>query len=48
MKLLVVAPSGVLGIAMRALLPAGDLVMMRKQLHNLGTWRAGRSRNAGS
>jgi hypothetical protein len=34
-KLLTVAPRGVLGTVMRRLLPAGDLVMMRRQLLNL-------------
>ena len=35
MKLAFVAPSGPLGSVTRRLLPAGDLVMMRKQLLNL-------------
>jgi hypothetical protein len=34
-KLAVVWPSGFHGVVMRSLLPAGDLVMMRRQLLNL-------------
>ena len=34
-KLVLVPRSGVAGVAMRRLLPAGDLVMMRRQLLNL-------------
>ena len=37
-KLLVVAPGGVYGLAIRTLLPTGDLVMMRKQLLTCGIW----------
>ena len=34
-KLMVVAPPGPLGLVDRHLLPAGDLIMMRKQLRTL-------------
>ena len=35
MKLLVVYPRGIAGRVLAAVLPAGDLVMMRRQLLNL-------------
>jgi hypothetical protein len=40
-KLAVVWPSGLHGVVMRSLLPAGDLVMMRRQLLNLKALASG-------